>query len=76
MTLVARRTDPILNDLADKFGGCPEAVERIRRAVGDTGELLEFWFDFALGDRHAVFYRFRRDGRTETSFERLEKKSG
>ena len=50
------------------FTNCPKTIDEIRNTVGDSGELLDFWFDYAMGGKHAVFYKFRRDGETQLKF--------
>lgn len=57
--------------LEQMFGNCPQAVEKVREVVGDSGELLDFWFGFCL-KRHVVFYKIRLDGHTELRYALLE----
>ncbi|MBK8810738.1 MAG: hypothetical protein IPN69_08415 [Acidobacteria bacterium] len=62
-----------LTALEQMFGNCPQAVEKVREVVGDSGELLDFWFDFAPHDRHAVFFRYRDGSVTHTEIATLER---
>jgi hypothetical protein len=55
------------------FGNCPAAVEKVQKTLGASGELLDFWFDFAPHDRHAVFFRYRDGSVTHTEIATLER---
>ncbi len=59
--------------LEQMFGNCPAAVEKVQKTLGDSGELLDFWFDFAPHDRHAVFFRYRDGSVTHTEIATLER---
>lgn len=67
MTALAAKPDNFA-ELGRMFTNCPKTIDEIRNTVGDSGELLDFWFDYAMGGKHAVFYKFRRDGETQLKF--------
>ncbi len=58
--------------LEQMFGNCPQAVEKVQKTLGDSGELLDFWFDF-YRNRHAVFFRYRDESVTHTEIATLER---
>lgn len=67
MTALAAKPDNFA-ELERMFTNCPKTIDEIRNTVGDSGELLDFWFDYAMGGKHAVLYKFRRDGETQLKF--------
>jgi hypothetical protein len=71
MMTIAARTDKF-ERLRAFYENAPRTVDEIDRRVG-AGELLDFWFDFAPPAAPAIYFRFRREGRTVTDFVRLEK---
>ena len=51
----------------------PEATaERIKNIISDSGQFLRAWLDTQLND-WAIGFEYRKDGRTERDFVRLEK---
>jgi hypothetical protein len=63
---------PNIDALASMFANCPDAVQAVKETLGDNGDLIDFWFDFAFGSKHAVFFRYRTDT-VRTGFALLEK---
>ena len=60
-----------LTALEQMFGNCPAAVEKVQTTLGDSGELLDFWFGFCL-KRPVVFYKIQIEGHTELRYALLE----
>ena len=55
------------------FDACPAAVEKVQKTLGNSGELLDFWFDYAPHARPAVFFRYRDGNVTHTEIATLER---
>lgn len=72
MTRIAPAPDTVFDAFARMFENCPKAVSKVREDLGDAGRMTDFWFDFVLGGKHAVFYKIRIDGRTDLRFVLLE----
>lgn len=64
--IIARTTEPITVNI-------PEATaERIQAKIGDSGQIESLWLD-VHGYGWAIWFEYRKNGRTEKDFVRLEK---
>jgi len=67
-----RTENPNLTAIRRYFGQFGEAVKECER-IGQTAEVVDFWFDYAFGATPSIFLKVRRGGNTFTERVRLVK---